>query len=294
MSDPRFRSRVTRLLRGELRVDDLKTLFLYARDRCDGSEAVREIGDFIAHHDERKKGIVTRSTRDWFTTVRFMAPRFMPGAPQLDELSLPSETPAYLKAAFRRQTNASFKERSGMSLTAGRHALEGLVRRFEYNLDGTLRLTRFIMPHEKVLLNVLTSSLNVVYAFSADDLFSDFQSTLIKNKILAKSETSLFAAIREPVILLAVAVMHNNDVIMEDKTKIRLSAQLSARENLIQVFADVPTGIQSPKPVSMSAPIFGGIISVNERLTIDLLRRQKWECELELGDDGRLHALDLY
>jgi hypothetical protein len=61
-----LRVRVERLLRGNFRAEDLNRLFLYARDRCQGRESVQEIGDFVAHHDERSKGVVTRRTRDFF------------------------------------------------------------------------------------------------------------------------------------------------------------------------------------------------------------------------------------
>jgi hypothetical protein len=48
MADPGMRARVERLVQGDVRVDDLTRLFLFARDRCDGRECVREIGDFVA------------------------------------------------------------------------------------------------------------------------------------------------------------------------------------------------------------------------------------------------------
>jgi hypothetical protein len=71
MSDARLRVRVERLLRGDLRTDDLSTLFLALRDRSNCAEVVSEIGDFVAHQDERTKGITTRSVRDFFTTLKF-------------------------------------------------------------------------------------------------------------------------------------------------------------------------------------------------------------------------------
>jgi hypothetical protein len=76
MPDPKSRARVQRLLSGTFRPDDLTGLFLYARDHCDGRESVAEIGHFVAHHNERDRGIVTRSTRDWFAMARFHMPRF--------------------------------------------------------------------------------------------------------------------------------------------------------------------------------------------------------------------------
>ena len=73
MSDPKSRARVERILSGELRADDLANLFLYARDHCDGRETVKEVGDFVAHHTERTKGVVTRTARDWYAIVIFTA-----------------------------------------------------------------------------------------------------------------------------------------------------------------------------------------------------------------------------
>src|SRR5579862_4110756 len=99
MPDPGLRARVERLLRGDIRSEDLVRLFLYARDRCDGREPVQEIGDFVAHHDERTKGIVTRETRDWFLTARFFRSA-MQGA--IDAKQLPSNFTNFLDASLRR------------------------------------------------------------------------------------------------------------------------------------------------------------------------------------------------
>jgi hypothetical protein len=66
MSDAGMRARVVRLLEGRSTADDLTRLFLFARDSCDGREAIQEIGDFVAHAGERNKGLLTRAARDWF------------------------------------------------------------------------------------------------------------------------------------------------------------------------------------------------------------------------------------
>jgi hypothetical protein len=71
MPDPKSKARVDRLLRGEFRPDDLTGLFLYARDHSDGRETVVDTGNFVANHDERYIGIITRSPREWFAVVRY-------------------------------------------------------------------------------------------------------------------------------------------------------------------------------------------------------------------------------
>jgi hypothetical protein len=52
------------LLSGRHLVHDLDRLFLAQRDRGHERESFREIGDFVAHRDERQKGLVTQTCRD--------------------------------------------------------------------------------------------------------------------------------------------------------------------------------------------------------------------------------------
>src|SRR5688572_6682491 len=99
MPDPGMRARVGRLLRRDFRSDDLTRLFLYARDRCDGRESVQEIGDFVAHHDERTKGLITRSTRDWQITAWHYTLRIQNA---LDRFRLSKDYPEFLYASLRR------------------------------------------------------------------------------------------------------------------------------------------------------------------------------------------------
>lgn len=79
MADAKSRAKVQRLLSEDFRPSDLADLFLFTRDHCDGRESVVDIGDFVAHHDERDRGIITRSTREWFAVARYHASRFGPG-----------------------------------------------------------------------------------------------------------------------------------------------------------------------------------------------------------------------
>src|SRR5947209_8722937 len=99
MPEAGLRARVERLLRGDFHLHDLITLFLYARDRCDGRESVQEVGDFIAHSSERTKGILTRQTRDWYITAWFHSLVVQGG---LNAAQLPPTFPEFLNASFRR------------------------------------------------------------------------------------------------------------------------------------------------------------------------------------------------
>src|SRR3954452_13451141 len=112
MTDPKSRARVERLLNGESRADDLTNLFLYARDRCDGRESVQEIGDFVVHHDERSKGLITRTARDWYITAWNY---FLNMQRPLDRSRLPANYPEFLQASFRRTETQILRSKGGIS-----------------------------------------------------------------------------------------------------------------------------------------------------------------------------------
>src|SRR5438874_13609559 len=136
MPDPGLRARVERLLRGDFRSDDLTRLFLYVRDRCDGRESVQEVGDFVAHHDERTKGLVTRTARDWYVTIRFASLRFA-GVP-IDWNRLPANFATVLQASYRRAPGPFFKDVLGISRSDVAKLLPTIARKFVSNDDGTL------------------------------------------------------------------------------------------------------------------------------------------------------------
>src|SRR4051812_33243829 len=102
LEDDRHRFMVLRLLRGEFRAQYFIELYLYARDRCDGRETVRDIGDFIAHRNERDKGFITDRVRDAHIVSRYMFPKLSLGKPNgVDELrSLPGNTKEFLAATL--------------------------------------------------------------------------------------------------------------------------------------------------------------------------------------------------
>jgi hypothetical protein len=176
-TDPGLRARVERLLRGEIRSEDFVRLFLYARDRCDGREAVQEIGDFVAHHSERTKGIITRETRDWFLTARFFRSA-MQGL--IDETRLPSNFANFLGASLRRISEVVLKQNTGLSRRGAQKLVQKLSEKLAANNDGTLVFAEPLSQEERKLLRCVTSYLTVRPAFTGDRQIGDGSSSKLK------------------------------------------------------------------------------------------------------------------
>jgi len=294
MPNPEMRNRVERLLNGDFRVDDLTRLFLYARDRCDGRQAVREVGDFVAHRDERTKGTVTRTARDFFSIVRFIAPRFDPDQRNrrkvLDLQRLPSCTPDFLRATLRGLDNSYLRREAGMTLTRAKKELAKIIVGLIRNPDGTHTLRQYDQYQAK-LFECLCSVMVVRPAFSDVMLFRELQATLKSQALLTRRELVLFERLRPAISLFAVSVMHQCDVIMEDGSTIALQAT-KADQGRVGVLAAVPAyRIGERNEVSLAFSIFQSDLDARMYCQTRLRETPDWDFAIEVTPDMQLAAI---
>jgi hypothetical protein len=289
MPDLGLRARVERLLRREFRPDDLTRLFLYARDRCDGRESVQEIGDFVAHHDERTKGLVTRTTRDWYVTARFASLSFA-GAP-IDWNRLPSNFPVVLQASYRRAPALFFKEVLRMSRADVGRLLPMIALKFVRDADGTLAVSASHSNTEFKVMNDLSAVVFGKPAFDSSRLFADFVATIRSHGLLQKSEEREFAGLNPFITLFAVSIMHNSVIRMEDSEPIRLAIYPNIPR--IGVSAQVRTpNLPDNRTVIMSTPIFSTDLNAEDHCAKELLELPyPWECYVEVTQNALLERL---
>ena len=292
MPDPKSRARVVRLLTGEFRPDDLTGLFLYARDHCDGRETVADIGNFVAHHDERDKGIVTRSTREWFAVARYHMPRFAPGGPYpLHAKALPPAAQEYFKIAVNRVGAQLIRKKTGLRGAQAYKIMQDLALRLIRNEDRTWSLPANCTATELSLVECVSSHLVVEPAFDADRLSEDFIATLKSNDLITKDELRTHKeGLTQLVQAYAVAAMHNCIVQVGDGTTTQLLAKPNLNDRKIDVLASVPDAVPKAPKVSIAAAMFSANIDPHVCCHPDLLTKV-WDFEVELGPDKRLSRL---
>lgn len=286
MVDQGLRARVERILRGDFRNDDLTRLFLFARDRCDGRESVQEIGDFVAHHHERTKGIVTRTTRDWFAMIRF---KIDDGRirEKIDWKNLPSTFPDFLFAMSRHLSHQIIRRDAGISQSDTRTLVPQIVKKLDKKSDGSFSITNRHTPKEIELMSCLMNYIVTLSAFSGERLFDDFSATLKSHAILHKSELPEFEKFKPLLLLFAVSVMHGCKVVLDDGTAVQLDSQKSQD---ISVYASVPIS-QEPNSVSIASPIFYTGLDASTHCETELLEAARWDFEIEVTKNMKLGSL---
>lgn len=285
MPDPTIRARVVRLISGDVRSDDIARLFLYARDRCDGREAVQEIGDFVAHHTERVKGIVTRSTREWFATARFFTETMKSGA---NAANLPPITKEFLLANVQRLELKHLRQ-TGLNRTAAIKATDALANRLIKSPDGSYAVPASLSDRERALFNALATVMVVKPAFTGKQLSDAFFATLKSNGVITNAEVAGASFLIDAVQLFAVANIHASEIVMSDGTKIKLS--VGAKEQHIGIHAAVPVTHPRPMGIFMASEIFTTDLDRVQHSAPELAARESWDGAVELGPDRKLHFL---
>jgi hypothetical protein len=307
MPDPGMRARVKRLLGGDFRSDDLTRLFLFARDRCDGRESVQEIGDFVAHHDERSKGLITRTTRDWYITAWYY---FLNMQRPLDRSRLPANYPEFLQASLRRTEIQILKTKAGVSRADARKLLTSAIHKLVSNGDGTFAMSPLHTKKEVSLLECLGANLSARPAFDGNRLFEDFIMTLKSNGLIERAEIREFQKLYPAVSLFAITVMHNCIIKIDDGSRISLTvSENAAPKGKLEVMAGVPVlllKIDNAMPFAGAIPIpgrqesvivlalamFSTDLDAAEHCTTELLEAPKpWNMALEVTGDIRLGIL---
>jgi hypothetical protein len=288
MADQGLRARVERLLGGEFRSDDLTRLFLAVRGRCGGRESVQDVGDFVAHHDKRDRGVTTQSVQEWFAIARFVVTHFV--FPPSPGDNLPAIFPRYLLATHRRMQR-SFK--ADQRAQKPPPILLGIIDKLDRHPDGTFSInpTRY-SEMERNLIQTLCSAMIVQPAFSGDELYNDFSATLIDHALLRKTEIADFEKLKAAIVLYAVAIMHRSMIEIDRTLAIQINAVGRPGES-IEVDCGIP--LEVPKgngQITILSAIFSTNLDAESHCEPALLSpAAPWDFELEVTPNLRLGKL---
>lgn len=214
------RAIVERLLRADIRQQDLHSLFFDLRELLGGKGLVGEIGHFLAHPGIRDQGLVKREVSDQIRWLKFILTlsksRFVP-------TDLPENAAKILRGNFRRLTNSITKREIGMNHIRVGRVLERILGRMAPTGLGGLQKPRFSNKEELEVFTLVARYGKGGSYFTDNDLVDDLSKALETNKYLYQAELSSFKKAQSGISLFALITMHGAMIDLGDGTKARIA-----------------------------------------------------------------------
>lgn len=274
-----LRRRVERLLAGRRSLEDLQRIYLDQRDRAYGRASVLEIGDFIAHREERVKGVVTRRVEDLLLSGRTWIAAVLGDIPQLDSPVLRDRA----RANFRLATDDQIRVNLGLKRDVAKSALER-------GLKALARKER-ITDREAEVLVFFGTKFIWNPAFTDYQLFDDLVAVLVKNGALAKDEIADFQAVKVFNTLFAITQMHGSTIVAADSTRSPIYGFGANSFGRLEVKGQLSFATQ-PKPVTADLCVFWTTLDAKTHCSPALLEDSaSWSEPLDVVDGAMLDVL---
>lgn len=267
-----LRRRVERLLSGRRSLEDLHRIYLDQRDRAYGRASVLEIGDFVAHREERVKGVVTRRVEDLLLSGRTWTASVLGNIPELDSPILRDTA----RANFRLATDEQIKTRVGLRREVAKSALERGLKKLAKN--------ERITDREAEVLVFFGTQFIWNPAFTDDQLFSELVEVLVKNGGLKLDEIADFQAVKTFNTLFAITQMHGSTIVAADGTRSPIYAYGANSFERLEVKGQL-TFATDPKPVVAELCMFWTTLDVKAHCGSALLESpDAWTQPLDVID----------
>lgn len=235
--------RVRRLVAGVARPEDIAAILLYLRRRSFGCKLVSEMGDFVAHSDERDKGHSFRFTKDQTLALAFHLQilggkqGIHPWPAGLDVLQ------SGVMAAFRVSAPDYSIDKLGVPKERAKRLLERALSKVQVFEGGQVSVSPDLSNTEDAALRAFFGILSTVPAFSASDLMDELIICLAKNKLIQASDLSSLAGQVKTLGIYCLAKMHSARIKLPtgEPASLQLGVEYGTRsEDYLVIVADIP------------------------------------------------------
>jgi hypothetical protein len=265
-----------RLIAKTQRIDDLDRIFLSLRSRAFGRASIQEIGDFVAHREERQKGLVTQRAKDVFVSFEnwlSVGDGQIPNLEKVREIS---------SANFRIATDAQIMQRLGLSRNKANSALKEGLKKLAKGLSVTER--------ERGAVDYFGGAFIWNPAFTDTELIDDLKFVLIKSQLLDSKAQHQFEDASSFIALYAISLMHGSAVVLSDGCRASLCAGYDNDEQYLEVKAYLTTE-KYGKTITVPLCIFWTSLDADTHCAhFPENRRWAWENPLEINHNGLLSS----
>lgn len=268
---------------------DLDELFQWLRFRSFGNKAVADIGNFVAHADERDSGVSWKGVQSFSHVLDYQIPRIM----ALDRApASPNDKESFAKVVLA-TLHLMPPSKVKASTHLGKRKAEKLVHDALNKViafNGTrLDVSDDMTDQQLELLNYFSSFVLSQPAFTGEDLAKQFAAVLQKNELIDENQ-KLSHIVCEFVAIYAVEKMNGSRLILEDGKDVQLWARVD-QSGWLEVVVLCPLS-DTPKQTTVSSAIYTTECKATDWCSPELIKiQQPWEMPLEINGSGRLQML---
>ncbi len=219
-----IQNKVTRFIAGTRNPRDLDAIFLWIRAKSFGLKTVKDIGDFVAHAEEKNQGIIWDRGSLLAAIFHFHIPRIVKHDQPSEAIDVAALTDATW-AAFKMQGAADVKRRTGIGQNQAKRILEKALSKIY--MVGSKVCVDDLNGEEFRIFDLFSTVIVVSPAFDDLRLIREFSECLLKNLFITEAEVPAVMAAREYVAIYAIEKMHLCHLTIENQSPCILSAHVS-------------------------------------------------------------------
>ncbi|MDD1976965.1 hypothetical protein [Pseudomonas tussilaginis] len=190
---------------GSFDENDVEMLLMRLRPYAGDNHVFREAADFVAHNDERYKGLVNHSLDGIALSMKFFQEYGMDGKAPLD---MTKEFPGYIKSFLLYQTDkypeAELREKCSLSRRQAREIINDVIKNSP--TAGYCVLKENLKPKKLELLRLLFSMVISKPVFTRGQFLSELKRVVYENDI--ELDEAKFDAQADAIIVLFALLIH--------------------------------------------------------------------------------------
>jgi hypothetical protein len=252
----KIRTKLRRFVDGKRNPRDLDEIFLWIRSKSYGAKIVKDIGDFVAHAEEKNSGFAWRHAAKLSQMFRYQISKLHDDTDKKIVTMLDLDI---LKdgvvSTFELENPASIKKRTRFGKTKARKLLVSALNKISV-ADGRYIGANFTNDEQRIW-DIYNSVMIVQPAFSEAMLITEFVQCLQKNDLIDATAAPKIIEASHYISIYAVEKMHFCNLVVDGNPANKLTASVRkvAEGHLISVGCYTEVEING-KMTSIGADIF--------------------------------------
>jgi hypothetical protein len=197
---------ILKIEKGQFDENDIDSLFMRMRAYSNKMPVFREIADFVAHNDQRDRGLANQSLETMYLRMKY----FLEYNSPKKSLDISSPFPLWIKRLMVLQVNkfkeSVLKEKFNVTQQRLKSRIENAFKVDKKNKTATLKDGKLSQQTLEAIQHIMGFLVSDV-AFTQEELITELVNVIVSNKL--QIEKDLFLKQSDKIALCTLLLLHN-------------------------------------------------------------------------------------